>query len=108
MVKLNAFLIIVILLVLLICVYCVSCIYIEPFDDLPESPPTPVSENAHTTIENVHEKIPVVDFKLVQSIKEGLKGIIANKPEVIAAIKDVLSEPIIHNTLMDILFMFKN
>ena len=108
MVKLNAFLVIAILLVLLICVYCVSCIYIEPFDDLPASPPTPVTADTHATIQNAHEQIPVIDLKLVQSIKDGLKGIIAKKPEVITAIKDVLSEPTIHNTLMDILFMFKN
>lgn len=108
MVKLNAVLIIAILIVLLICVHCVFRTYIEPFADLPASPPAPVTEDTHATIQNAHEQIPAIDLKLVQSIKDGLKNIIVKKPEVITAIKDVLSDPMIHNALMDILFMFKS
>lgn len=94
--------------ILLLTLFIVFSFYIfqitkEPFYDAGK-----VSDQTNKSISNVHNSVPVVDIKLATSVKEGIKKIITEKPEVIMLIKDVLAEPLIHSTLVDILTAFNN
>jgi hypothetical protein len=66
--------------------------------------PSPVSDETHATITKAHKNVPVVDPKVVDSIKTSLKNFITERPDVITSIKLVLREPLIKKTLADILY----
>lgn len=68
----------------------------------------PVLEKTKSNIKNVHENIPSVDPKLVDSIKAGILNTIQNRPDLIETAKQVIAVPEIHRTLMDILQITPN
>ena len=94
--------------ILLIVLFIVLCLYIFQVNNEPFYDAGKVSDQATKNIANAHNNVPVVDIKLATSIKTGIKNTITEKPEVIMLIKDVMADPLIHSTLVDILTAFNN
>ena len=65
------------------------------------------TEELNDSIKNVHNSVPAVDPKVVQSTITGIKDMIIQRPDTILVIKQVLADPLINKTLYDILNTLK-
>lgn len=69
--------------------------------------PKPVSDAEQNALQAIHTSIPLMDMKLTNTLKTMLNNIIVQRPDVIQAINYVLSDPQIHKTLVETLFILK-
>jgi hypothetical protein len=69
--------------------------------------PKPVSDAEQNALQTIHTSIPLMDMKLTNTLKTMLNNIIVQRPDVIQAINYVLSDPQIHKTLVETLFILK-
>ena len=65
---------------------------------------TQVSNETKSDIKNAHNNIPAVDQKLVTTVKDSIKNIINNRPDLIETAREVISDPLIRSTLDGLLF----
>lgn len=75
----------------------------ESFDN-----PAQVSDETRANIANAHTGIPAADPKLVESMKASIKNFINERPDIILAIKQVISDPLIKKTFADILYRLRS
>jgi len=68
---------------------------------------TPVSDANQTAIQNIYTSIPLMDMKMINTLKTSLNNIITQRPDVVQAINYVVSDPQIHKTLVQTLFVLK-
>jgi 3-oxoacyl-ACP reductase-like protein len=73
----------------------------------PAERPKPVSDAEQNALQTIHTSIPLMDMKLTNTLKTMLNNIIVQRPDVIQAINYVLSDPQIHKTLVETLFILK-
>jgi hypothetical protein len=73
----------------------------------PAAAQTPVPDATQTAIQNMHTTIPLMDMKMINTLKTSLNNIITQRPDVIQAINYVFSDPQIHQTLVQMLFVLK-
>lgn len=68
---------------------------------------TPVPDEMQTALQTIHTSIPLMDMKMINTLKTMLNNIIVQRPDVIEAINYVFSDPQIHKTLVQMLFVLK-
>jgi hypothetical protein len=102
-----------------VCLFLVSYFSYESFATAPaataataatavkEPAQTPVSDGVHTALQNIHTSIPLMDMKMTNTLKTMLNNIIVQRPDVVQTINYVLSDPQIHKTLVEMLFILK-
>ena len=73
----------------------------------PAAAPAPVPDAQQTALQTIHTSIPLMDMKMTNTLKTMLNNIIVQRPDVIQAINYVVSDPQIHKTLVEMLFVLK-
>ena len=67
-----------------------------------------ISKGSLDTVRNVHKALPPINpeeiKKGVHSAIEGIHNLIDERPEIVDAIRQVLKDPKIHETLMNVVF----